>query len=205
MFEVSRFEKVFTFQNVLLHETIQSFPEPTDHSKAMTDYLRLTIGAVVTKEDLVAMRYILRFVLYEGLVPKEARQYVKDSHACFVLMCWDILRKNEYNYEHPLARLARKFVENYQAHFKQLSIVEDCVDQLGDDVFGLVPIGDLGKFELEEAMRGLGIVINNRVFFPCAKRTENFTFLTNTEGKPTGSILIQKNNNVSAVLIMDFS
>lgn len=205
MFEVSRFEKVFTFQNVLLHETIQTFTEPNGASETMTDHLRLLIGAVATKEDLIAMRYILRFVLYEGMIPEEARQYVKDSHACFTLLCWDILHKNEYNYEHPLARIARKFVEDYQQHFTRISIIENCVDQLSDDLFGLIPINALGKFELEEAFRGLGVVINNQVFFPCAKRTANFTFLTNTEGKPTGSILIQKNNNVSAVLIMDFN
>ena len=205
MFEVSRFEKVFTFQNVLLHEAIQSSKKSTVATEAMTDYLRLKIGMVATKADLVVMHYLLRFVTYEGVVSPVAKQHIKDTHAGFVLMCWDILRKNEYNYEHPLARLARKYVEDYQKHFASLALIENYVDQLADDLFGVVPINHLGKYDLEEAMRSLGIVINNRVFFPCAKLLENFIFLSNDEGKPTGSILIQKNNNTQAVLTMDFN
>lgn len=205
MFEVSRFEKVFTFQNVLVHEAIQSLPKMHIRREPMLDYLRSKIGDFVEEGDLLAMRYLFRFVSRQGVVPDDVVKRIKNHRSGFILMCWDILQKNEYDYEHPLARLARKYVNDYQKHIEQVTIVQKHVDELIDDLFGEIPINQLGKYDLEEAMRSLGIVFNNCVFFPCAKKINNFIFLTGEKGKPTGSILMYKDNNTKAVLTMDFN
>lgn len=206
MFEIARLEKVFTFQNVLLHEIIQVNPKSNFTCESFTDYLRAKIGTIATKEDLVAMRYVLSFEEYQGIIPPLAKQHVRDTHSYFVLLLWDILKGNEYNYEHPLARVARNFLAEYKQHLGRLAALESHVSTMRENVSGVVQVNELGNFELEEQLRAHGIVINGTVFFPCLRAPSNFSFRSNQQGTTLqGGILIQKDNKPSAAIIMDFS